>query len=160
MKTIEIQNFLLAKGKFLPMGKIDEVTAKLQNLVEGSLASFKVCALGFKSPLALTLLYWFVPGFALVDRFFVEGIGAGLKKLFILLGLCLFVLMIFKWSVFDPILNIFNESDLSFKILSFAELLLGAIAFIAIWIWLIGDGIYIYIRVKKQNLTTFNNATK
>lgn len=38
MKTAEIQDFLLTKGKFFSIEKIDEVTRKLQNLEEDSLA--------------------------------------------------------------------------------------------------------------------------
>lgn len=160
MKTIEIQNFLLTKGKFLPNGKIEEVSTKLQNIEEGSLAFFKVSSLSFKSPLALTLLYWLVPGFACIDRFFIEGINEGLKKLSILFGLMLFVFVILRGSLFASTLDTFNESDLSYKVLSSLKPILILITFLAVWTWLIIDGIKIYNRVKKQNMNTFNTAIK
>jgi len=173
MTTIEIQNFLLTKGKFLPMDKIDEVTTKLQNIEEGSKTSFRISSLNFKNPLSLTLLYWLVPGFALIDRFFTKDVTAGFKKFLIILGMFILSFTLNKVALsIDPLclgggtwidyLPASAPGEVTYVPSETAHSLVvcGGLINLGIIVGLIIDGFFVYNRVKKQNFTALNITIK
>ena len=81
MDKEKIQMFLLSKGKCLPMNEIGNISSKMLKIEDENLI-FELYSLEFKNPNTYTLLYWLLPGFAFIDRFFVGSFFTGLLKLF------------------------------------------------------------------------------
>ena len=150
MENGKIQIFLLSNGKYLPVSEIDSLSVKLQSL-EDEASTFRVHSLNFKNPTVLTLLYWLVPGFACIDRFFIEGSSGGFRKVFGLIGL---------FTLFIVFGGIFRRLEISSDLFSGLSLLVRLSPFIVLSIWLVVDGFTIYGRVKKFNLSILLSAIK
>jgi len=150
MENEKIQTFLLSNGKYLPVSEIDSLSVKLQSL-EDEASTFRVHSLNFKNPTVLTLLYWLIPGFACIDRFFINGATSGFKKLFSLIGL---------FALFLGFGGIFRRLEISSDLYSGLSSLVRLSPFIVLSIWLVVDGFTIYGRVKKFNLSILLSAIK
>lgn len=131
MKKEEIQTYLPNIGKYVALHKTEAVSLKLQSLSNDSLASLEKSP-KFKNPKTYTLLYWLLPGFALVDRLIIKNDMLSLLKAFsIPLILVSYIILI----------------DYLFLRISLCCL------FWAYLFWLIKDGFTVNIRVRNNNLS-------
>lgn len=138
MDNEKIQNFLLSKGKYLPMYGIDAISSKLKS-VEDEKLIYRIHALNFMNPMLITLLYWLCPLFFFIDRFFVGSTLSGLVKFFIL-------------AIIIPIFFLV-------LILTHEPLLIPIFVVAGIWfLWILIDGFTIYGRVKRYNLSILIEA--
>lgn len=132
MENDKIQTFLLIKGKFIPDTSIAYVSSKLQSL-QNEISIFRIYSLTLKNPLTFTLLYWLVPGFAIIDRVLLKKGFISYLKIFFL-----------------PIFYVAFKINLDIRELQEALGLLVLYLYIG---WIIADGFTIYNRVKVTNLS-------
>ena len=78
MTNDKIQSFLLQKGKYLPKRKINFISTRLEHLEERRVP--KVLSTSIKKPIVFVLLYWLLPPFFLIDRFFTGQYLSGIIK--------------------------------------------------------------------------------
>lgn len=126
-----VRSYLLTNGKYFPERKIQE----LNEALESSSKDEYVVNVNFRNSTLFTLLYWFVPLFWWLDRFFVRDFFGGIVKAI--------VFPILTWVCFI----LASKGGVTSSMFQYAVWGL-AISWI---VWVIVDGFTIYGRVKNVN---------
>ena len=125
-----VQRYMLTNGKYFPESKLHEISSNM----EATNVSEYAVNLNFRNPTLLTVLYWFVPLFWWLDRFFVGDIFGGIVKAFLYP-----VIVFFAFAI-----GLENKLSETYNTALFC--------LIATWfIWVFIDGLTIYRRVKDFN---------
>ena len=131
-----VNSYLISNGKYLPEKKLNEVGVEMEQS-KISEASVNVT---FRNATLFTILYWFMPWFWLLDRFFVRDFIGGLVK-------CI----VYPMSVYVAFLITKNSVNELYKTI--------VLVAVFVWfVWVIIDGFSIYGRVKKTNYRKLMNA--
>lgn len=125
-----VRSYLLSNGKYFPERKLHEISSDM----ELSNVNEYVVNLNFRNPTLFTILYWFVPLFWWLDRFFVRDFFGGIVKAILYPSLVL-------------LSGIIGAEYKLNKIYANAVMVLGVIWFV----WVLIDGFTIYGRVKGYN---------
>lgn len=131
MEKDYIKSYLLNNGKYFPQEKLRSIN---EELGKSKKAEYSI-NLSFRNPTLFAVMYWFVPLFWFLDRFFTGDYFGAMIKLSYILMAYIFLL------VFGGSYNYTND-NLNFTVL---------FPFILYFIWVMIDGITLYKRIKNYN---------
>lgn len=146
-KEQQLPPFIFEKAKHLTSLDAEKLLSKAKTFDQFQL--IKLSSVSNYNPLTMLLLYWLLPFFALVNRFFTHQIFSGV--IFIVLHIVSFVLLLISMNhKTDLFFNDVSEnSEFYHQTMSLYNFSLLLIAFLILW-WVI-DGFTIMWRTKKGN---------